>query len=53
MQRSNAIRGFVFAMLFSALLYCAGCIAYKRAYVAIHDSIDEVIGETNKVECVK
>ena len=32
---------------------CSGCMAYKRAFVAIHDSIDEALNDTNKTEEVK
>ena len=39
------MRGVAYGLIFSILLWGAGCMAYKRAYVAIHDSIDEVLSE--------
>jgi hypothetical protein len=39
------MRGIVYGLLFSALIYGGGCMAYKKAYVAIHDSIDEALAD--------
>lgn len=37
------MRGIVYGLLFSMILNLTGCLAMKKAYVAIHDSIDEAL----------
>lgn len=41
----NPVRGLVYGLMFSAVLWGAGCATYMRAYVAVHDAVDAVLAD--------
>ncbi len=41
----NPVRGLFFGLMFSAVLWGAGCATYMRAYVAVHDAVDAVLAD--------
>lgn len=48
-MRSNPMRGIVFGALCGLMIWMTGCVAWKRAYVAIHDAADEALTNKNSV----
>lgn len=43
------MRGLINGLMFSAVLWCAGCATYDKVFVAVHDAIDEArADQTNK-----
>ena len=52
-EAAEAAKKAVKVLILMTVLSMSGCMAYKRAFVAIHDSIDEALNDKPKTEEVK
>jgi hypothetical protein len=42
------MRGLINGLMIMALVYCGGCLAYKKAYVAVWEAVDSAIHEQSQ-----